>query len=497
MGNRSRQASEIGLSARGGQVLAYTAIGLAAIGLPLVLLAADVKLIMWAGEIETCFRWFAFSGSLAVIAIAYLELRKRRGSPAAELVPVILWLLLSLHFLTIVTQYSTKQGDYWYYKQAAQRIVAGGSPYEVGGYVYPPLIAQALAGMYSAIEHGAQGIGVNTDKLNSWSAVFYLFECVQLILVIGLYWLGYLFARRLGLGPVAASVALFGLLIANGPLLDMLKWDQVNLWMTTTILLSILLVKDRPFLSGMAIALGAHIKLYPLIILGPWSLARQWKVLLSAVVGVVGTMVLLSSWGHDWGLWHTFINQRLPSLLENGSENISLHNLPDLTIKPLCLAIQLAPLLCQTIANWAKGLMLAAIIVWFALRFWQRETIYTRLAEADTSQVQKECRFHYRLYGHAMDAVALSLLISPTVWIHHYVLVIPIAIWAIATCAYKHPWHVGAAILLTQCLPTSAVFLFSYHRVVGLLMLVILTSPRSTMTPLESEEGVLAGILRR
>lgn len=478
-------------------MLAYTAIGLAAIGLPLVLLAADVKLIVWAGKLETCFRWFAFSGSLAVISIAYLELRKRSGRSISELLPIILWLLLSLHFLAIVTQYSTKQGDYWYYQQAAERIVAGGSPYEVGGYVYPPLLAQALAGMHSAIEHATQGIGVNTDKLNSWSAVFYLFECTQLVLVIGLYWLGYLFARRLGLGPAAASVTLFLLVAFNNALLDVLKWDQVNLWIVDVILLAVLLAKDRPFLSGLAIALGTHIKLYPVVLLVAYGLVRRWKAVLGAIVGIITILLPLASWGADWTLWYEFVARSSYSTSELAFANITLHNLPVLVAKPVCNLICSDSSVCQTVTNWMKVLLLATTIVWFAIRFAQRQRNHAVLAEQYAQKTQEKWRFSFWFYGHAMDAVALALLISPTVWIHHYVLVIPIAIWAIATCAYKHPWHVGAAILLTQCLPTSAIFLFGYHRVVGLLMLVILTSPRSTMTSLESEEGVLAGIIRK
>ncbi|MCK4324051.1 MAG: DUF2029 domain-containing protein, partial [Armatimonadetes bacterium] len=313
---------------------------------------------------------------------------------------------------------------------------------------------------------------------------------------------GYLLARKLGLGPVAASVALFGLLVINNVLLDMLKWDQVNLWMTSVILLAVLLVRDRPFLSGLTIALGAHVKLYPLVMLVPWSLARQWKALLGAVAGAAAIMVSLASWGHDWGIWRGFISQRLYPVSEEAFGNLTLHNLPGLVIKPLGLAIQRDPLLCQTIDSWTKGLMLAAIIVWFALRFLQRERIHARCTEECGSETQKGWWLTYRFCGHAMDSVALALLISPTVWIHHYVLAIPIAIWAIATCAYKYPWYVGAAIFLTQCLPTSAVFLFSYHRVVGLLMMTVLTAPDKVALHLERgetgpDEGAIAHLLRR
>ncbi len=78
-----------------------------------------------------------------------------------------------------------------------------------------------------------------------------------------------------------------------------------------------------------------------------------------------------------------------------------------------------------------------------------------------------------------MDAlVAIGLLISPSVWEHHYVLAIPIAIWAVATQGYDRPWQVSIGTFLIFCLPTFDVFPFSFHRITGLLMLLDATSPQ-------------------
>ena len=82
-----------------------------------------------------------------------------------------------------------------------------------------------------------------------------------------------------------------------------------------------------------------------------------------------------------------------------------------------------------------------------------------------------------------MDAVALTLLISPLVWENHYVLAVPLALWAVATRWRDRPWQIGIGVFLMFALPTFDVFPLSYHRIVGLLMLLQLTSPKALYNP--------------
>jgi len=117
------------------------------------------------------------------------------------------------------------------------------------------------------------------------------------------------------------------------------------------------------------------------------------------------------------------------------------------------------------------------ILFWFALRFIQREKIYARLSSAIAHGEENSWSYIFKFYGHSIDAIALSLLISPSAWEHHYVIAIPIALWAIMTRGFYQSWLVGAGIFLAFCVPTFEIFPLSFHRLVGLLALVYVTKP--------------------
>jgi hypothetical protein len=50
-------------------------------------------------------------------------------------------------------------------------------------------------------------------------------------------------------------------------------------------------------------------------------------------------------------------------------------------------------------------------------------------------------------------------------------------VWAVATRGPSRPWAIGLALVLMLAVPTFDVFLFSEHRIAGLLTLVALTPP--------------------
>jgi hypothetical protein len=75
----------------------------------------------------------------------------------------------------------------------------------------------------------------------------------------------------------------------------------------------------------------------------------------------------------------------------------------------------------------------------------------------------------------------IMMLLSPLVWEHHYVLTLPLGIWALARVAVpgtSQPRRIRAvlAAALVYAPPTFDVFPFSYHRLAGLLWLVWLAT---------------------
>jgi len=481
-----------------GTVVLYGLVAGLAIVAPLILLALDVPIIDLEGQQAVAFHWFGFTATCAVLLIAVIELRKHKGRGAKAWLPIVLWVLVSLHFLSIMTYYPKKSGDYHIYERSARRVVEGKSPYDLDIYQYPPLKVQVMAGLYTAIGRLAGLAGIDTDALNPWNAIFYLYQCLQLLLVFSAYWLCYLFARMIGIGQIASAVIVATVLIFSNPLRQLLAWNQVNLWLLDTVLIACLLVQSRPFIGGLAIALGGLIKFYPLILLVPWTLVRQWRVLIGAVVGIVGILLWQTSGGQNWDLWREFWRNFMSYPTYRLSfANVSIHNLVYYTLEPVRLLTKPTPGGYESIVAIVVGLITVALIIWFGLRFVQREKTHRNLCEDREIGSDGLSPSTLRLIGHAMDALALLLLISPCVWTHHYVMATPIVLWTIATRGPTRPWHVGIAVFLTLALQPFTILFVSYHRVVGLVMLVVLTSPRNSITPLRSEEGILADILRK
>lgn len=122
-----------------------------------------------------------------------------------------------------------------------------------------------------------------------------------------------------------------------------------------------------------------------------------------------------------------------------------------------------------------------AVLLWFCLRFYQRERAYSlTVSQHDSSFSLQDVQF-FRVSGHIVDCAALMLLISPMVWEHHYVIALPLAVWAVAMQGSSRPWPVAIALILMFAIPTFDFFPFSYHRLVGLFILIIVASPRQIL----------------
>ena len=110
------------------------------------------------------------------------------------------------------------------------------------------------------------------------------------------------------------------------------------------------------------------------------------------------------------------------------------------------------------------------IIIWIALRFYQREKIYPTLFPGYAAEA-------YRNFGNLLDFASLALLVTPSTWDHHYVIAVPLALWAIAVHGKNKPGWVGLAIVSIFVLPPFDIFPFSYLRMFGVIALLVLTSP--------------------
>lgn len=425
------------------------------------------------------FELFGLLSSIFLIVVAWINIKIQKKVTLKSLIPIILPLLVSLQILFILLEDShPKSGDYLCYENAAQAIVNGMNPYTVylKCYLYPPLQAQALALTYHFIDWRLSFLSTNiTEK---WNIVFYLYQCTQFIQIILAYYLTNLLAQKMGLKIIPSSLIVSALFLFNNPLFRTIKFNQINIWILNCFLLAVLWLPRHPFIAGLAVALGAHIKLYTFVLLLPWGLTRKWRSIVGILTGFLSILFVQTGFGNNLVLWQNFLvyfTTRIekPSNYRNSSIWSFFYNLVKIPARFTHVSIfDFVPFLVFAIN--------ILIIIWFIIRIIKRERIYIIFLKANDFNISNSWNEIYRLYGHSIDAIALGLLISPSVWEHHYVIAIPIALWAIVACRQEYPLLVGIGIFLIFCLPTFDIFPLSHHRLLGLLILVFLTSPENT-----------------
>jgi hypothetical protein len=76
-----------------------------------------------------------------------------------------------------------------------------------------------------------------------------------------------------------------------------------------------------------------------------------------------------------------------------------------------------------------------------------------------------------------VDFSVLSLFVAPSAWEHHYVMAIPLAIWLVAIYKKEIPWLGVLGLVFVFLLPVFNIFPFSYLRMLGVIILLWLSSP--------------------
>ena len=405
----------------------------------------------------------------------------RARSDVAPLLEVAAPLLVALHFLVLTSEYAERRFDYDCYEYAGRALLAGQNPYEVGLiYLYPPLTAKAMAAAFEVVHSAGAALGWSSARDDVWDRVFYLYQCAQLALAIGAYFLLRRFARDVGLDAVWTPVLVGLLLVFDNPLFRTLRHGQVNLWILDLSLVSVLAARRLPALSGAALALAGHVKLYPLLLALPMALRRRWRALAWSAGFLALIALALADWGRDFTLWREFADfarREFPG-------EIALRN-----TSPHAIAWNATRFL--TGAPRAVG-ALAAIVgagfaAWYAVRAWGRERALRDAALRGAGELESRA-----FATHAADALAFSLLVSPSVWEHHYVLALPLALVAVSLRGSDRPGLVALGLFLVFGMPTFDLFPLSLHRLAGMLMLLALTPARrlDASPPREEAHGV-------
>ncbi len=433
-----------------------------AVILPLVFLSLDIPIMpLITTTSERLFTVFGFCMWCVLLIAAYREIKARPGISLEQGIIILLPLLVSFFFLVTIVEYGSKSFDYEVYEYAFQAILRHKNPYVGSFYFYPPLFAQGMAFIYAA---GRRLL--NPETMSELVFVFYIHQCIQFLLCNVAYQLSSRFATRLGFSDLKNKLIVGGLFLFNFPLIRMLHLNQINLYVLITTLIALLALNGSPFLSGAAAAFGGLIKLYPLIMGAPLLVMKKWKALLGAFVTGGVVIAIQTNFGRDLTLWIQFFRFFISFPTERESEiwirNTTLlslaHNLhrftglPESLVRPFYIITALIAL------------------VWITVRLFQREKTFPTLPPGPSAEA-------YRNFGNLIDFASISLLITPSAWDHHFVIAIPLALWAIALRGKDRPGWVGIATASIFVLPPFDIFPFSYLRMFGVIVLLILTAP--------------------
>ncbi len=451
--------------------IVYAVIALAAVILPIIMSLAKTP-YFHGGKIA----YFGLCGGIAVGVIAIVELLRIKGPTVEGFLPLFAFFFVCFYYLILVTECWAKSWDYLVYEGAAIAVLQGRDLY-ASGYLYPPLTAQVLEKVYLLSEAVAGYFHLERDWTFSWDITFYLYQCGQYVATILCFTLCYRFARRAGLNLRTGLIVVAAIFLLNDPLLRTLRFDQVNLWVLDLILLSILAADRYPAASGVALAVAAHVKVYPLVFLLPWAAIKRRAAVLWGAVGVLGIVFVQTNWGTNWKWWAQYI-AFVPSFPRHlHFRNTSLYNLVYHSVQLIGRVFNGDATHLDYAVNPTVVIVTVGFVTWFVIRFIKREKLLSGSLQNAEPRDHGPDRQTVRLFSHTVDALALALLISPMAWEHHYVLTLPIIIWAFAIRGNDKPWQIGIVAFLILALPTVDVLILSYHRFAGLLLLTCYTSP--------------------
>ena len=445
--------------------------------------------------IQTTYGWerslfeiFTAFASMAVIGVAYFFGRKRAIPDDEDRAPVAVWVIVALYHLLLIHEYSFRTWDYDCYQNAAQAIQRHRNPYGAG-YLYPPLWALLLEQAYQFVAAGLSGLiavlppktgtetilDPNRIDVTVWNLVFYFFRVSQFLAVSIAYWLFLQIGRNLRLTSSFSSLLAGLLLIVNNPLLRTLHHNQINVWVLDLFLIGTCLLVRFPATSGLFFAMGGVLKVYPLAVLAPLAVARRWRAVCGIGLSLVTLLILQTKLGSDWTLWREYLTYASSYSASTGYRASGIQGFVENALN-LMFYGRCGVRIPESWAIHAGHLAVAAATVAVGVRALRRERAAPSPSGRETDS-QLAVLNTARYYGHAFDAMAWMLIVSPLVWAHHFVMALPLLFLAVAARGDDCPWRVCGAGILIFALPTIEIFPLAYHRLAGLLWLLALTSP--------------------
>lgn len=397
---------------------------------------------------------------LAVFAIGWswitlvLLLSQAPAFARRHAVFAVVLVLLGFEYLNMVREpHRAGVGDFPVYYEAAVSMsrsepiqgrahaqIAAGSELQPGNlYIYPPLLAATLSPLVFLSE---EGLGYVFHLANYFGVI---------MLAVLLYWI----LPRYGISREVAGIGLVLLLAINVPISRTLIYHQVNVFVFDLMLLGLYFFPRSCFLSALSLTLAMHLKVYPALLVIPFIAARQWRWLAwcaASQVLILGATSVLT----DPRYYLDFIGQ-LGSLRETGLRNTA----PGVFIANTFRIFGIQRPVLETILSFAMRLGLLAAFTVAAVRIVRRRLLDTGSGPAGIV-----------LGGYALVPIAM-LLVSPSVWEHHYVLLI--LSFPIVATLLRTPGETGTLLMawaFVFVLPVVELYPFSYLPLLAMALLV-------------------------
>ena len=357
---------------------------------------------------------------------------------------LVLALILFEYLILLREPHPVREGDFSAYFDAARAMRDGVAINQNVPrlYLYPPLLATLLQPL---VPFGLMPV-LGLFKLGS--------QVMLAFILVG----SFAALRKLPYSKEAAAIALLVVFSANAPLHHNFVYSQVNAYVLASMLASLVAYPRFRALSAAALAIGVHLKVYPVMLALPFLLIRDWKWLFWFGVSLVA-LVIATSLANDFKYYGAFLHE-IATLREDGLRTSSVDSLIHNTLRLTGLGLAglekpLANLLRVLLAGWA-------LVV--SYRF-----MMSRVSGESIEPMQVVLR------GYTVLPLAM-LIASPSQWPHHFVLIIPAVLMLLP---YVRPGTdlllFGVAYLLIFLAPINEIYPFSYLRLAGIIMLVLVS----------------------
>jgi hypothetical protein len=245
-------------------------------------------------------------------------------------------------------------------------------------------------------------------------------------------------------------------MLVNMPVIRTLMYVQVNFHVMNLIFLSILFYKDRLFLSALALALAIHLKASPMVLVLAFLLEFNWKWIAWFAIHMMLVAALTVAF-YGINPFFDFVNN---FFILSAPTTFSLHdNSLDSAIGMTLSYFRADPAIVRIMVYLAKGL---TVLVTLFLCI--RPPVFLP-AEPNRAG----------LYNSIIPLFIAMTIASPLVWEHHAIFLTLPFLLLLRKNATSTEWLLyGAVYLLVFLTPTFDYFPWSYGRLPGILVLLML-----------------------